>query len=221
MGRAPPSVSIEVHPPGLAVAKNANTVLKKEVKRLQKDVIEMRDDIDFNYKRDVEQNQYTRRENIELVNIPSSVEDINLKETVVTMLNNFFNEPISKRDISTCQRLYDKKKTIIRFLNRDYATEMLDKADTIKEFDFADIFTMGQRIYCNCNLSPESKHLYWKLKMLKSDGYVAFFGAEGRGVYYQKQKNGKKYFVYGDSDLYKFVKEDEWASYFGEYEEEL
>ena len=119
---------------------------------------------------------------------------------------------------STCHRLFDQTKTIVRFVNRDYATELVEKANDIRKFDFSDLLgseAVGT-IYCNCNLSPESKHLYWKVKQLKRDGYIAFYGADGMGVYFRKQKRGKDIYVYGNSDLYDYVSPEDWYEYFGE-----
>ena len=54
------------------------------------------------------------------------------------------------------------------------------------------------------------------MKQLKHDGRLPFYGTDGRGVYYQKIKGGDKFFVYGPSDLYEYVSEEEWDEYFEE-----
>ena len=67
-------------------------------------------------------NQYVRRNNIEISGIPNSVVDDALEDKVISILEKI-DVKVSKNDIEACHRLPASKKnptkrTIVRFVNR-------------------------------------------------------------------------------------------------------
>ena len=80
--------------------------------------------------------QYGRRNNIEITEIPDSVPNQNLEEKVV----NIFNEisvNVSPKDIEACHRVgvskNSSKKTIVRFINRKHAKKALINRKNLKK----------------------------------------------------------------------------------------
>ena len=198
----------------IGVVKAANVSMKKENDRLRQRIDDIEFDLDKTEKGRVRDNQYTRRENIELINIPVEVQQSQLKSTVTKMLNKVGID-ITPRDISACHRLKGGKKTIVRFINRDDAYSTLEKFTEMKNCDFTDILGSKPTVYVNPNLAPELRTLLWRMKSLKADGIIEFYGSTSNGVYYQTARKGRKHFVYGETDFYDVVDECDFEKYFG------
>ena len=71
--------------------------------------------------------QYTRRNNIEIQGIPSSIHDNLLEDKGIDILNQL-NITVSKSDIEDCHRL-DKAnpKNTVQFVNRKFCNDALEK----------------------------------------------------------------------------------------------
>ena len=75
--------------------------------------------------------QYSRRENIEIIGFPDTVKQENLEETVITILK--ININVTPYNIVACHRLRKKKNAaaanvILRFLNRKNAIECINQS---------------------------------------------------------------------------------------------
>lgn len=188
---------------GLAIAKNANGLLKKEVCRLEKKVL-----VD---------NQYGRLENIEISGIPTRVVDYELEDVVVGIANDI-EVGIEAADISACHRLGgDRGDVIVRFVNRKAADAMFSNASKLKNLDLSALLGDDHPpIFVNANLSPELKSMRWKAKKLKEAGKIARFGTSRRGVYVQKEDRGAKFPVFVDDDLTPFLGDTPLAEVIGE-----
>ena len=68
--------------------------------------------------------QYSRRDTIEVIRIPSSIRDQDLEDKV----QNIFGEigvNINERDIQVCHRLREKDRTVVKFVNWKDCTNIL------------------------------------------------------------------------------------------------
>ena len=176
----------------LAVSKNANDLLKKEVVRCEK---KRRQD-----------NQYTRLENVEISGIPASVEPADLEKTVIAVAKEI-GVVFSSSDVSACHRL-PRDGTIIRFPSRKYADALFANARKLKNIDLTAQLGAGHPpIYVNPNLCPELRGMRWKAKRMKEEGLVFSFGTSRRGVYVQGTDGGAKVNVDVDSDFDEFLGE--------------
>ena len=66
--------------------------------------------------------QYSRRDTIEVIGIPSSIRDKDLEDKV----RNIFEEigvNVNERDIQACHRLRERNRTIVKFVNRKDCTK--------------------------------------------------------------------------------------------------
>ena len=78
------------------------------------------------------QDQYSRRNNLDIQGIPDSVSDDQLKEKVIEIFYQI-NAKIDKFDIEDCHRMgKSKKTTIVRFVNRKNCKAILEKKVELK-----------------------------------------------------------------------------------------
>ena len=93
--------------------KEDNAQLRNKVKLLEKKLLEVEISHD-NLK------QYTRRNNIEIKNIPSKVPDENLEDKVIEIFGAMYIA-ITKNDVEDCHRLgKSSKSTIVQSVNRKH-----------------------------------------------------------------------------------------------------
>ena len=186
----------------VAITKNANVLLKKEIGRLEKKIL-----VD---------NQYGRLENIEISGIPAKSNDSDLEDIVIGIANDIDVE-IQPCDISACHRLGGARgDVIVRFTNRKAADAMFRNARKLKGLDLAPLLGDDHLpVYVNPNLSPELKSMRWKAKKLKEAGKVARFGANRRGVFVQKEERGEKFPVFIDDDLSPYLNDTPLADVLG------
>ena len=79
------------------------------------------------------QEQYSRRECLEIVGIPVSITDKNLQETVCNILNEI-DVPCGSEDLEDCQRIKGDR-TIVKFSSRRKSSEVLCKKKKLKNID--------------------------------------------------------------------------------------
>ena len=174
----------------LAVSKNANSLLKKEVTTCER---KRRQD-----------NQYTRLENVEISGIPASVGLPDLEKTVIAVAKEI-GGVLSPRDISACHRL-PCDGTIVRFPSRKNADALFKNARNLKNKDLsAHLGPAHPPVYINPNFCPEFRSMRWKAKRLKEEGLVFAFGTSRRGVFVQKAGGGEKIPVELDADFEPFL----------------
>ena len=118
--------------------------------------------------------QYGRRESIEILGIPSEVENDFLEENVIRILNNIGLE-INSYDIVAVHRLNDTKyrsrnsppSTIVRFVNRKHAFQALLNKRKLKSCGLNNLFIIE-------NLCPVFKTLFEKCRKLKYENIVKY-----------------------------------------------
>ena len=121
------------------------------------------------------QEQYSRRECVEITSLPVVNNDKELEETVVDLFNEA-GVPVVKRDFHAIHRLGDNKTVIAKLVNRRDAISILRKKRTVREFDEDKKKKFGAkgRIYVNESLCRPFKKLFgicnslFKLKKLES-----------------------------------------------------
>ena len=143
----------------LVVTKTVNNELSKRVTSL--DVT-------------TSQEQYSRRECLEVVGIPSFVDDKNLQSTVCSILGDI-DVVCDSNNIEDCHRIKGDR-TIIEFSSRRKSSEVLNKKKKLKNLDIEKYgINDGSRIYINESLCPYYRGLLGKCKGLWQDKVVASF----------------------------------------------
>ena len=159
----------------------ALSLLRKKNFVLEQIVTDMRSKIEDNENYIKNQDIYSRRNNVEICNIPESVDD-NLEEFIIKMLKST-NMDISSYDIVAVHRLGKKtnrsRNVIVRFLNRKDAYKTLKLNQKLKSIP------QYKKIYITENLCPINKKIFNALyKLKKSEVIIAVWSFNGN-VYYK------------------------------------
>ena len=101
--------------------------------------------------------QYGRRNNLVISDIPDSVHDSDLESTVTSILSNI-DVNVESREVEDCHRIgksnNGSKKTIIRFINRNYCRKALLNKKQLERIDLKKHqFVSGKRIFINEHLT--------------------------------------------------------------------
>ena len=111
------------------------------------------------------QEQYSRRECLEVVGIPSSVDDKNLQSTFCSILGDI-NVVCDSSDIEDCHGIKGDR-TIIKFSSQRKFSKVLNKKKKLKKLDIGKYgFNDVLSIYINESLWPYYRRLWSKWKCL-------------------------------------------------------
>ena len=160
--------------------------LVEENRKLKKRVNVLEDEVDDLYDRmltleaDVnEQQQRSRRNNLEIHGIPNEILDENLEKATINILNNIVNDPISPEEVDACHRLPGagkSKPVIMRFIYRKRRDELVSNGpqlnDQIIKENLGRFGIHGNKLYVNENLSPNFKSLTYHCRCLKRSGEI-------------------------------------------------
>ena len=152
-----------------------NRNLKKEIANLQESKHKIFDLIYNLEKNNIMNNQYSRRENIEIVNLPESLSIKQLEPKIIEIINDF-GISLSSFDIVATHRIGKKYKNkprnvIIRFINRKNVYHILNKSSkfsaSAKKFGY-------DNVYVRENLCPDNRKIFNKCYKLKKDGILKY-----------------------------------------------
>ena len=161
----------------IKLLQDENTGLKKSIKIMEEDTLNLTDDI-FYLESDLSSlEQYSRRWNIEIQNIPDDVEQ-NLLAPSVTHALNQMDVNVTEYSIEAIHRLKKSKNNnsapvIVRFKNRDDAYKTLKqkrKANKVDKSTFGQ--SMKTNIYIQENLCPRYKEIFDFCTSMKEDDII-------------------------------------------------
>ena len=112
--------------------------------------------------------QYSRRDCIELVGIPSTVEDKNLEAKTLEILK-AIEVDVQASDVQACHRMFDKKRVIIKFCNRKTAINCLRNRSKLKNINKKDFGFPNGELYLNESLCPYYRYLFGKCLAMKKE----------------------------------------------------
>ena len=127
-------ITKELNESVMSIKDSITDALKEENFRLQQKVQHLENKLSDIEIAENKLEQYTRRNNIEIQGIPSTVRDNLLEDKVIDIFSQL-NITISKSDIEDCHRL-DKanpKNTIVRFVNRKFCNDALEKKKKLNQ----------------------------------------------------------------------------------------
>ena len=110
---------LEVKDSIIEALKAENLKLQQKFEKLENRIYKLESDLN-------KKDQYNRRNNIEIQGIPSDINDNYLEDKVIEM---FCEVDIvaTKSDIEDCHRLGKNSDTILRFVNRKFCNDILEK----------------------------------------------------------------------------------------------
>ena len=119
--------------------------------------------------------QYSRRDTIEALGIPSSIRDQDLEDKG----RNVFREigvNINERDIQASHRFREKDRTIVEFVNRKDCINILRFKKDLKHLDPSKLsFSEGTKIFINESLCPYYRGIWNKCKKLRANQKLHHF----------------------------------------------
>ena len=129
-------------------------MLHQKIERLESRILVLETDLK-------NQDQYNRRNNLDIQGIPDSVPDDQLKEKVIELFNQI-NVKINTFDIEDCHRMgKSKKTTIVCFANRKNCKAVLEKKLSVsRKLDNEKLgFQSDARIFVSESSTPYNQHL--------------------------------------------------------------
>ena len=149
-------------------------------------------------------NQYSRRENIEIIGIPDRIKQEDLEEHVIKIINSLDIE-ITSYDIAACHRLKKKDtdesaNTIVRFICRKKVSSILSQKKKLSEEQI--INKLGKEYFITDNLSPMNRKCLNTLNYLKKKNIIKSCWSYNGIINYKlsdnKNERSKKLFHYDD-----------------------
>ena len=99
--------------------KAENLKLQQKVEKSETGIYELESDLN-------KKDQYNQRNNTEIQGIPSDIGDDSLEDKVIELLAEV-HIVATKPDIEDCHRLGKNGSTIVRFVNRKFCNDILEK----------------------------------------------------------------------------------------------
>ena len=153
----------------------SNKNLQKKVEKLENDLEMAKTDIECN-------NQYVRRNNMEITGIPNEIEDEKLEEKVVDILKQSeILEELESDDIEACHRLpptrrNSNKKVIVRFVNRKKVEKCLKLKKNLSDLNMESVdLPSSTKLYISPNLNRHFQKLSWHCRRLKKENLISSF----------------------------------------------
>ena len=176
---------------------NDNKKLRAKVKSLEDNLVHVESEC-------YGQDQYGRRNNIEINGIPNSVDSDNLEDKVIEILD-AIDITVEKSEIEACHRLPGKethKTTVVRFINRKHCENALKSRKKLKHCDKTSLgFSENQEIFFNDNLCPYYKKLSWMCRKVKREKLIVSTLSESGTVLIKTEENAKKIKIRHENEL--------------------
>ena len=119
--------------------------------------------------------QYSRRECLEVVGIPTSISNDSLEANISKVFDKL-GVHVEGKDIQACHHLKDNDQVIIKFSNRKDSLQVLRVKKDLKSLDPTELnFPEGMRIFINEILCAYYRGLWNKCKILKGMGKLHVF----------------------------------------------
>ena len=122
------SVTEEVNESIMSIKNTINDALREENLKLQNKVKKLEEQLLGIDQKNNHLDQYSRRNNLEIQGIPANITDDELEGKVINIFSCLGIE-VKRSDIEDCHRLgyANPKNTIVRFANRKFIYQALDK----------------------------------------------------------------------------------------------
>ena len=118
--------------------------------------------------------QYHRRNSIEISGIPSTVDQKNLETEVIRIYNTaqviVDGDEVSAKDIQAAHRIGKKGVVICKFVNRKWAYEGLYNGKNLKD---RDLYGNNSKVYINNSFCDEFRHLNFLIRRAKKNDKIS------------------------------------------------
>lgn len=164
--------------------------LEKKIEKLQENQKKINVSVESN-------NQYGRRNNLEISGIPNDVSDEDLESKVQDIFNKI-DIKIKTREIEACHRLpptrnNPNKKTIIRLVNRKKIEKCLKDKKKLANVNMEELgFAPETKLFASENLNNHFRELCWLCRRLKREGLIYNFKYQNEMILITIKENSEK-----------------------------
>ena len=155
--------------------------------------------------------QYSRKECLQISKIPDSIPNNNLEETILKIFNET-GVTVNSKDVEACHRLNQKanpKKVIIKLSKRKYVARVMNNKKKLKSMKPQNIgLPSGCKVYINESLCKYYKCLWWKCKLLQTRGSIQSFCVTNGSIKIRHQNNEVTSVTYIEDLERHFLEED-------------
>ena len=170
---------------------DSNKKLQKKVEKLENQIKKQEETIEIN-------NQYTRRNNLEIHGISEDIQDEELEEKVVEILKSV-DIKVNKENIEACHRLPKRrrescKRTIIRFVNRKTVEESIKSKSKLKN--------VNRQIFFAENLNKYFQKIAWLCRKLKKESIIDSFKFQNESFSIKIQGENRRKKITNEQQLF-------------------
>ena len=123
--------------------------------------------------------QYSRRECVEVIGIPETVESKDLEHTICKVFNSIGFD-IEEDRIEACHRLTKSDRTIVKFSRRKDCQHLMRIKKGLKDLNPTNLsFPEGTKIYVNDSLCPYYRGLWNECKKLWNNKIYSYLTVNG------------------------------------------
>ena len=153
-------------------------------------------------------NQYSRRECLEITGVPDSVSNVDLEKTTIKIFDKL-DVAIDPSNIEDCHWLKSNgpKKVIIKFDRRKDANLIRKNKNKLKEMNLCSI-GINNPLFINDSLCSYYKMLWRKCKKLWSSKYIHAFWVSNGTLRLKLTENGRVHIITHSQDLDELFPED-------------
>ena len=155
--------------------------------------------------------QYSRRECLEISGIPDSISNNNLKETLLKVIN-VTGVSVNSKDAEACHHLNqpaNPKKMIIELSKRKDVARVINNRKKLKSMKPQNIFlSSGCKIYMNKSLCKYYKYMCWKCGLLQTHGSIQSFWVTNGSIRIKYQNDEVTYVTYIEDLELHFLEDD-------------
>ena len=187
--------------------QNLQSRIEKIEKQLQQSEVTKVVDRITNIERSAfQQQQYSRRETIELVGLPDNLEGAELEKKVGEVFEHA-GVQVQQRDFHAIHRLTKKSVVIAKCVNRRDAIAILRAKKSLREIGDGDRKKLGvqNKIYVNESLCPEYRRLFGICNALHKQKKIASFFTINGSIKVTTKEGGEKSLIGHIADLNKLV----------------
>ena len=179
----------------LSVSKNVNSKLHERVVALERQCWG--------------NNQYSRRECLEITGVPDSVSNDDLEETTIKIFDKL-DVAIDPSNIEDCHWLKSNgpKKVIIKFARRKDANLVRKNKNKLKGMNLSSV-GINNPVFINDSLCSYYKMLWRKCKKLWSSKYIHAFWVSNGTLRLKITENGRVHIITHSQDLDELFPENE------------
>ena len=144
--------------------------MQKQISEQQKLNMKLLEKMEALEKQQIQSDQYSRKETIEIRGFDENLPDVEIEKKVVQVLNAIkenHDAEFTQEDIHACHKLKNKKIVICKFVSRRRMRTTVTNRKRLKEKDLSGIGGIQGKVVIHESMTYHYKNLHWKCMQLK------------------------------------------------------